>query len=230
MKDYYHILGLSPNVQPDQIKAAYRKLAQKYHPDHNPEHIAEAEMKFKEIKEAYDILSDPQKRQEYHHQYMASTANHGMSHGNSHPQDSEDIIPSLLRNSFRRQTSNTGQPHTQASHTQQTYTASSHFQQPHPQNTSQPKQNEIPSHIECILNLKQALIGTTLQLQTPQGIVHLNIPPGTQPGSIFRILNHGIQQGNKVGDYIVKIQVHIPESLSPRQKQLFESFWGDGIT
>ncbi len=230
MKDYYHILGLSPNVQLDQIKTAYRQLVQKYHPDHNPEHIVEAEMKFKEIKEAYDILSDPQKRQEYHRQYMASTANRGMLHGNAGSQNAEDIIPSLLRNApSHRQTSHTGKPHTQASHTHQTYTASSYSQQAYTQKTAQPQQNDMTSHIECILNLKQALLGTTLQLPTPQGIVCLNIPPGTQPGSIFHILNHGVQQGNKIGDYIVKIQVHIPELLSPRQKQLFESFWGEGI-
>lgn len=62
-KDFYEILGVSKTASPDEIKRAYRKLAAKYHPDRNKE--ANAEEKFKEVGEAYEILSDPQKRQMY---------------------------------------------------------------------------------------------------------------------------------------------------------------------
>lgn len=61
-KDYYQILGVDKNATPDEIKKAYRKLAQQYHPDKGGK---ENEAKFKEINEAYQILSDPQKRQTY---------------------------------------------------------------------------------------------------------------------------------------------------------------------
>lgn len=65
-KDYYKILGLEKSASADEIKKAYRKLALKYHPDHAPEGQKEAaEAKFKEISEAYAVLSDPQKRQQY---------------------------------------------------------------------------------------------------------------------------------------------------------------------
>eukprot|EP00484_Ammonia_sp_Unknown_P000509 CAMPEP_0197022772 /NCGR_PEP_ID=MMETSP1384-20130603/3586_1 /TAXON_ID=29189 /ORGANISM="Ammonia sp." /LENGTH=330 /DNA_ID=CAMNT_0042450875 /DNA_START=32 /DNA_END=1024 /DNA_ORIENTATION=+ len=64
-KDYYKILGVDRNATPDQIKKAYRKLAMKWHPDKNPENKEEAEQKFKEIGEAYSILSDEQKRKTY---------------------------------------------------------------------------------------------------------------------------------------------------------------------
>lgn len=64
VKDYYQILGLSRDATLDQIKAAYRKLALKYHPDRNPGN-KEAEEKFKEISEAYSVLSDPEKRKIY---------------------------------------------------------------------------------------------------------------------------------------------------------------------
>jgi len=63
-KDYYKILGVSRNAADSDIKSAYRKLAMKYHPDKNPGN-KEAESKFKEINEAYEVLSDTQKRKLY---------------------------------------------------------------------------------------------------------------------------------------------------------------------
>jgi len=62
-KDYYETLGIAKSASADEIKKAYRKLALQYHPDRNKTH--EAEEKFKEVTKAYEILSDPQKRQTY---------------------------------------------------------------------------------------------------------------------------------------------------------------------
>ncbi len=64
-RDYYEVLGVSKTANDDEIKKAYRKLAKKYHPDANPDNKKEAEEKFKEVSEAYENLSDPQKRQMY---------------------------------------------------------------------------------------------------------------------------------------------------------------------
>ncbi len=64
-EDYYKELGVEKNASADDIKKAYRKLALKYHPDRNPADRKKAEERFKKISEAYAVLSDPEKRQQY---------------------------------------------------------------------------------------------------------------------------------------------------------------------
>lgn len=64
-EDYYKVLGLEKNASADDIKKAYRKLALKHHPDRNPGDKKGAEERFKKISEAYAVLSDPEKRQQY---------------------------------------------------------------------------------------------------------------------------------------------------------------------
>src|SRR2546426_11961471 len=63
-KDYYEILGVGRTAKEVEIKKAYRKLARKYHPDLNPNN-KQSEEKFKEIQEAYEVLSDAEKRKQY---------------------------------------------------------------------------------------------------------------------------------------------------------------------
>ena len=63
-RDYYEVLGVNKNASPDDIKRAYRRMAMKYHPDKNPNN-KEAEAKFKECAEAYEVLSDKEKRSRY---------------------------------------------------------------------------------------------------------------------------------------------------------------------
>lgn len=64
-RDYYEVLGVSKTATDDELKKAYRQLAKKYHPDANPDNPKEAEAKFKEVSEAYEVLSDKQKRATY---------------------------------------------------------------------------------------------------------------------------------------------------------------------
>lgn len=64
-RDYYEVLGVGKSATDDDLKKAYRKLAKQYHPDANPDNKEESEKKFKEVSEAYEVLSDKQKRQMY---------------------------------------------------------------------------------------------------------------------------------------------------------------------
>lgn len=82
--DYYKILGVPKSASDDEIKKAYRALARKYHPDLNPDKKQEAEAKFKEVQEAYDVIGDPEKRVQYD-QFGSAFAKGGFPPGGSGP-------------------------------------------------------------------------------------------------------------------------------------------------
>lgn len=94
-RDYYEVLGLTKTASEDDIKKAYRKLASKYHPDKVAEvEKVEAESRFKEVKEAYETLSDPQKRAVYDQRGHAGFSEGG---GWTHASEMDDILDQLRR-------------------------------------------------------------------------------------------------------------------------------------
>lgn len=91
-RDYYEILGIAKNASEDEIKKAYRKLAIKYHPDKNPDDKS-AEDKFKEAAEAYEILSNPEKRQRYNQfGHAGVSGNAGGGYGGGGGMNMDDIF------------------------------------------------------------------------------------------------------------------------------------------
>jgi len=90
-RDYYEVLGVDKTASDDEIKKAYRKIAIKYHPDRNPDD-KEAEEKFKEAAEAYDVLHDPQKRQQYDQFGFNGPQNGGFGGFSGGGMDMDDIF------------------------------------------------------------------------------------------------------------------------------------------
>src|SRR3546814_837106 len=88
--DYYELLEVSRNADDGAIKAAYRKLAMKYHPDRNPG-CGDSEARFKAISQAYDCLKDPQKRAAYDRFGHAAFQNGGFGNGHARGSDFGDI-------------------------------------------------------------------------------------------------------------------------------------------
>ena len=101
-RDYYEVLGLARNASADDVRKAYRRLAMQYHPDKNPDNKEEAEVRFKEISEAYEVLSDANKRakyDQYGHQGMRSAFGPGgfdFERDFTHYGDIEDILGSFF--------------------------------------------------------------------------------------------------------------------------------------
>ena len=117
-RDYYEVLGVPPEASDNDIKGAYRKQALKYHPDRNPGDSA-AEAKFKEASEAYEVLSDPQKKSNYdRHGHSGIEGNFGAGGFQwsdfSHASDFEEVFGDLFGGMFgsggRRQRGQTGPP------------------------------------------------------------------------------------------------------------------------
>ena len=90
-RDYYEILGVSKSANADEIKKAYRKVAMQFHPDRNPGDKS-AEEKFKEAAEAYEILSDADKKAQYDRFGHAGMAGNGRGFGGGSNMNMDDIF------------------------------------------------------------------------------------------------------------------------------------------
>ncbi|MDD2237744.1 MAG: DnaJ domain-containing protein, partial [Kiritimatiellae bacterium] len=98
-KDFYEVLGIGRNASAEEIKKAYRKMAVKYHPDKNPGD-QKAEEQFKEISEAYEILSDARKKQQYdqfgHAAFSRSGGMGGGGFSSAHGIDLEEALRTFM--------------------------------------------------------------------------------------------------------------------------------------
>jgi curved DNA-binding protein len=201
-KDYYNILGVEKTADTREIKKKFRQLALKYHPDRNQGKKA-AENKFKEISEAYNILSDEDKRTKYDRfgQYWEKDlgAKHTTSRSNNNrnttnPQvnfnstdfsqysNFDEFINELLGR-FSSPSSNS----TSSSNSSQTKPYNSNFQDVSPTETS------IFVNDEASINLTyaEAFKGTTKRINLEQEIVEIRIPVGVKPGSRIRLAGKG---------------------------------------
>ena len=227
-KDYYKILGVSKSASPEEIKKAYRKLARKYHPDLN-QGDNQAEQRFKEVNEAQEILSDPEKRAKYdqYGQYWqqaaagASPRTGGMGTDFAQYGGFEDFINELLGRFG-------GMPRDMGSGSR-TYTY----------RTADPGGfggfetafngggfSNMPvadTEAAITLTLAEAFHGSLKHLQLNNETIKVRIPPGAKPGSRIRIRGKG--QINPYSQQRGDLYLNI--SLQPHPVFKFQ---GDNIT
>ena len=207
-KDYYQVLGISKDADADEIKKAYRKLARKYHPDLNPGDKS-AEARFKEVNEAQEVLSDPEKRRKYdqYGQYWQQAgqgatpsggARTGVDVGGfdfSQYGNFEDFINEVLgrtgsgRTSYRR-TSSTG--------------FGGGFSSNYGSDMPAPD-----SEAAIALSFSEAFNGTQKQFRIGSETVKVRIPPGAKTGSRLRIKGKGQTSpfGGQRGDLYLNIEL-----------------------
>ena len=217
-KDYYKILGVPKTATEKEIKKAYRKLARQYHPDANPGD-ATTEEKFKEINEAYEVLSDPEKRKKYDQfgsqwknftgaggrpddfwrQYGARGAGAAGGHyQNVSPQDLEDILGGGAGgfSDFFESLFGMGARQRTAGYGPQT----SGYARPL-------RGRDIEQPVD--ITLEEAYHGGSRTLQLDGKRIEVRIPKGVKTGSRVRMAGKGEpgRNGGKAGDLYLKINV-----------------------
>ena len=219
-RDYYAVLGVKKGAPEEEIKKAYRKLAMQYHPDRNQGDKG-AEEKFKEVSEAYAVLSDKRKRQEYdavgysgfHKRYTQEDIFRGFDIGDllkDFGGGSEDIFSTLFgggrRTSARVNFKDLFNPYGQS--------GSGGFQGMGRERYAAPQKGADLIY-DLSVSLEEVYAGTSKQvaLRTDEGTlakVNVKIPPGIGSGQKLRIAGRGRQggAGGPAGDLYIRIAVN----------------------
>ncbi len=198
-KDYYHVLGVPKNASDKDIKQAYRRLARKHHPDVNPNNKG-AQEKFKEINEAYEVLSDADKRKKYdtlganwqqYEQYQRAGGQGPFQYGQYRtvtPEEFENIFGGDLGgfSDFFR-----------------TFFGGD-FGGARSQSRARRGQ-DIEQPVE--ISLEEAYRGATRLIQKDGRRIEIKIPPGVKDGSKVRYAGEGMPGSAGAGDLYLRIQV-----------------------
>ncbi|MBX3015022.1 MAG: J domain-containing protein [Caldilineaceae bacterium] len=220
-KDYYQILGVARNADEKEIKRAFRKLAQQYHPDKNPGD-AEAERKFKEVNEAHTVLSDPEKRSKYDRfgsqweQYTRSGGRPedfnwggfgGNGGGHSRTVSPEEFEQFMRGSNFSDffETLFGGEQGGRRGGTRFRTGGGNSFD-PFTGGQARSQNQEVPVQI----TLEEAFQGTSRTLESSDGTrMQANIPRGVQSGSKVRMRGAAGQ-----GDILLKVEVKPHEQFT----------------
>lgn len=198
MRDYYQVLGIGRNATSDEIKKAYRKVAIKYHPDKNPGNKI-AEDKFKEASNAYEVLSDNQKRQIYDRHGHTGVHNSGFQGFNN-----TDDIFSHFSDLFGRRGfsgSNFGRQTGFGDFNDAFDDLFGGNRNPHNEPTG-----DLRSKLE--ISLFEAVYGTEKHIQVQGRSIRVKIPPGVQDGNKLSLKDQGGQRPNgKRGTLFLEVKI-----------------------
>jgi curved DNA-binding protein len=208
-KDYYQILGVSKNATEDEIKKAYKKLAKEYHPDVNKN--PEAEKKFKDISEAYTVLSDKDKRQKYDN--LGSNFNfHRQRGGSSDNFNWQDYFAKDTGFNFNEKRRRTVSDIFETDNLSDFFT--NIFGGFSGRNTYTRKEQSIPTKGEDIeanveLTFEEAYKGTSKTFLINDKKIEVKFKPGVKDGQILKITGSGYtgKNGGPNGDLLIKIKV-----------------------
>jgi curved DNA-binding protein len=202
-KDYYKIIGVDKKASADDIKKAYRKLAIKFHPDKNPGD-KKAEEKFKEINEANDVLSDPEKRKKYD-ELGENWQQHQRQGGNA-----DDFFNSRQQ----RSQPGTGYQYTGGDESQFSDffesifgNATSGFGGGRRRASRQAKGSDFQAETE--LTLEEAFHGTTRQINLGEQKLNLKLKPGIADGQVLKMKGKGAPGANGGPNGDLYITIHI---------------------
>jgi len=205
-KDYYKVLGVDKQATADIIKKAYRKLAVKYHPDKNPGNKAYEE-KFKELSEANDVLSDPEKRKKYDE--LGENWNQYQNRGS----DSGDFDWSQWQTGGRTQ-SRQRNPSGFGQGGQEDFSDFFESIFGHSRGASAGRQGRRASpgedySSEADLSLEEAFEGTKRQLNVNDTVLEITIPPGVKDEQTIRLKGKGGkgQGGGPDGNILIRLHV-----------------------
>ncbi|MBW2120992.1 MAG: J domain-containing protein [Deltaproteobacteria bacterium] len=214
-RDYYEVLGVSRNATDEEIKKAYRKLALKYHPDRNKGN-KEAEERFKEINEAYAVLSDKEKRKQYdtfgaegfHQRFTQEDIFRNFDFGDIF-QDlgfSDDIFSSLFGRGFRRSTRRSDFGAEGTGFEQFFRGGPAGYESPGPA-----KGADLLTDLQ--ISLEEAARGSERRLSLDEGgrprEITVKIPPGIRSGQKLRLAGKGQPgpPGGRPGDLFIRVHV-----------------------
>ncbi len=222
-KDYYKILGVPKNATPEQMKKQYRKLAMEYHPDRN-KGKKEAEEKFKDINEAYAVLSDPQKRKQYdtfgsagfHQRFSQEDIFQGFDIGDILKDfgfTTEDVFGSLFGRG-KRGAGRTGRRQRSDFENAQGFDFQNIFGQKARQGFGEgrPARGRDLT-LETSITLEEAARGCTKNITFSVGAkrqsLHVKIPVGVQDGNKLRLVGKGEPgpAGSSPGDLFLVVRV-----------------------
>ena len=223
--EYYDLLGVAPNASADEIKSAFRKQAMKYHPDRNPGD-KEAEQKFKQINEAYEVLRDEQKRAAYDHYGKAGLNGMGGNPFGGFDFSSfsggggfSDFFEQLFGRKGRQGGGFGGF---------QGFSSGGSGFNGFAGGGRQTRTNSGEMNATVSIDLYTALLGGEVMITLSNGSkVKMKIKPETQPGTKVRLRGKGYDRGDGTfGDLIITYQVKLPTNLSERQKALLREMKG----